>query len=98
MKDFSDKWRVQPRMRHDRGRWGWNLVLARSPKVLLSAGRSTPPGLSLVALPAAAARPGPVEVAGRPIWMSDGVVLKDGALGDLPPWFVGWFLSEGRRS
>ena len=55
-------------------------------------------GLSLVALPAAAPRPGPVEVAGRPIWVSDGVVLTDGALGDLPPWFVGWFLSEGRRS
>ena len=50
--------------------------------------------LTLVALPAAAARAGSVEVAGRPIWMSDGTVLKDGALGDLPPWFVGWFLSE----
>ena len=58
----------------------------------------SPPSLSLVALPAAAPRPGPVEVAGRPIWMSDRVVLTDGALGVLPPWFVGWFLSEGRRS
>jgi maltooligosyltrehalose trehalohydrolase len=50
--------------------------------------------LTLVALPAAAARAGSIEVAGRPIWMSDRTVLKDGALGDLPPWFVGWFLSE----
>ena len=30
--------------------------------------------------------------------MSDGAILKDGALGDLPPWFVGWFLAEVPRS
>jgi Uncharacterized protein conserved in bacteria (DUF2252) len=57
-----------------------------------------PPGLGLVALPTGAAGPGSVDVPGRPIWMGDGVVLKDGALGDLPPWFVGWFLAEAPRS
>jgi hypothetical protein len=30
--------------------------------------------------------------------MSDGAVLNNGALGDLPPWFVGWFLVEAPRS
>jgi hypothetical protein len=55
-------------------------------------------GLNLVALPVAAPRPGSVEVEVRPIWMSDGAILNDGTLGDLPPWFVGWFLAEAPRS
>jgi len=50
--------------------------------------------LTLVALPAAAARRGAVAVEGRPLWMSDETVLRDGVLRDLPPWFVGWFLAE----
>ncbi|MFI5016917.1 MAG: DUF3459 domain-containing protein, partial [Dongiales bacterium] len=54
--------------------------------------------LTLVALPAAAARAGSIEVEGRPIWMSDVAILNDGTLGDLPPWFVGWFLAEVPRS
>jgi len=54
--------------------------------------------LTLVALPAGAPRTGPVEVEGRPLWMSHGAILNDGLLSDLPPWFVGWFLAEVRRS
>ena len=48
--------------------------------------------LTLLALLADAGRRDPCAVEGRPIWTSRQVVLYDGALGELPPWFVGWFL------
>lgn len=50
--------------------------------------------LTLVALPAPTRRPGSLAVEGRPLWTSTQTVLDDGRLGDLPPWFVGWFLAE----
>jgi len=54
--------------------------------------------LTVLALPSATPRSGAITVAGRPIWMSEGAVLENGALRDLPPWFTGWFLAEARRS
>lgn len=50
--------------------------------------------LTLLTLPAATWHAGGVKVAGRPLWTSTQVVLDDDRLGDLPPWFVGWFLAE----
>jgi len=35
-----------------------------------------------------------VTVEGRPLWMSEEIEIREGRLGRLPPWFVGWFLSE----
>jgi malto-oligosyltrehalose trehalohydrolase len=49
--------------------------------------------LTLMAQLAATARRGAVEAPGRLLWANADVVPKEGALDELPAWFVGWYVA-----
>jgi maltooligosyltrehalose trehalohydrolase len=55
--------------------------------------------LTLVALLQTTSAVAPdVALAGRPLWMSEEIEIRDGQPAALPPWFVGWFLKEAMPS